>query len=142
MIVRNFSENDIQDASQIAHLVWGDLYTKESDKLQKLIYDFMVKYYDLNRKYSFSLENDDFKGFILANTKYDKNESINPFKEEAKQLDEKDEKTANELADYLEACGKEVKDVMQDNDIMIGLFISCEKAVSYTHLTLPTICSV
>ena len=94
MIVRNFSENDIQEASQISHLVWGDLYTKESDKLQKLIYDFMVKYYVLNRKYSFSMEDDGFKGFILANTKYDKNESINYFKEAAKELDENEAKTA------------------------------------------------
>ena len=72
MIVENFADKDVEAASKIAHLVWGDLYTHESKKLQKLIYDFMVKYYDLNRKYSFALHNDDFKGFILTNTKFDK----------------------------------------------------------------------
>ena len=84
MIVENFADKDVEAASKIAHLVWGDLYTHESKKLQKLIYDFMVKYYDLNRKYSFALHNDDFKGFILTNTKFDKNDSLNSFKEEAK----------------------------------------------------------
>lgn len=49
------------------------------------------------------------------------------FKEAAKELDENEAKTAIELADYLEACGKEVKEVMQDTDIMTGLFISCQK---------------
>lgn len=127
MIVENFADKDVEAASKIAHLVWGDLYIHESKKLQKLIYDFMVKYYDLNRKYSFALHNNDFKGFILTNTKFDKNDSVNLFKEEAKLLDAKEQKTAVELADYLEACGKEVKAVMQENDIMIGLFISCQK---------------
>lgn len=127
MIVENFADKDVEAASKIAHLVWGDLYIHESKKLQKLIYDFMVKYYDLNRKYSFALHNYDFKGFILTNTKFDRNDSINSFKEEAKLLDEKEQKTAVELADYLEACGKEVKAVMQENDIMIGLFISLQK---------------
>ena len=87
---------------------WWSTYFEvgTEEEAEKLIYDFMVKYYDLNRKYSFSLEDDGFKGFILANTKYDKNESINYFKEAAKELDENEAKTAIELADYLEACGK------------------------------------
>ena len=93
MIVENFADKDVEAASKIAHLVWGDLYIHESKKLQKLIYDFMVKYYDLNRKYSFALHNYDFKGFILTNTKFDRNDSINSFKEEAKSLDEKEQKT-------------------------------------------------
>ncbi len=127
MIVENFADKDVEAASKIAHLVWGNLYENQPEKLQTLIYNFTLNYYDVNRKFSFALQDNGLQGLILTNTKFDKNDSVNLFKEQAKSLDEKEQKTAVELADYLEACGKEVKAVMQENDIMIGLFISCQK---------------
>ena len=47
MIVRNFKNSDIEEASQITHLVWGDLYANESKTLQQIIYDFTLEYLSL-----------------------------------------------------------------------------------------------
>lgn len=128
MIIRNFEDKDIEQASKIAYLVWGDLYTSESQELQKLIYDFMIEYYDLNRKYSFSICDKDFKAFLLASLKNDINNSQKDYRHKILKLrNEKEQKIAFELLEYLEHCGQEVKTIMSDDDIMLNLFISCQK---------------
>lgn len=140
-MIKNFNSNDIQEASKIAHLTWGDFYTNESRELQKLIYDFMVKYYDLNRKYSFSYIENGYKGFILAAEKEDKNNCFEEFKACIQTLNEKEQKTALDLYNYLETCGKLVKDIMSHDDIMLGLFVSIQKGVGKQLLNqLATTC--
>lgn len=128
MIIRNFEDKDIEQASKIAHLVWGDLYTNESKELQKLIYDFMIEYYDLNRKYSFSILDEDVKAFLLSGLRNDKNNSTEIYKQKILKLgSKKEQKIAFELLEYLEHCGQEVKNIMTNYDIMLNLFISQQK---------------
>lgn len=141
MQIRNFTDNDISCASKIAHRVWGDLYTNESPELQNLIYEFTVYYYDLNREFSFSIRDEKLNGFLLAATKYDKNNSKETYLEKLKTLDEKEQKIGRDLIDYLETCGKAVKKHMNDDDIMLGLFISQEKGCGKILLSrLTEIC--
>lgn len=135
-MIRNFEDSDIIEASAVSHLTWGDMYTHESSELQNLIYEFMVEYYDLNRKFSFSILDENYKGFLLAAKKDDKNDSFGLLKERVAQLkDIKDQKIALELYDYLEACGKEVKRNMNDDDVMLGLFVSVQKGCGKMLLT-------
>ena len=127
MIVRNFTDIDIEEASKITHLVWGDLYSKESAELQKRIYDFTLEYYYLNKTFSFALDDDGLKGLVFASSKTDKNSSVENFKTEIQTLPDNDKITALNLLDYLENTGKEVKLVMNEYDLMMGLFISTQK---------------
>lgn len=128
MIIRNFEDSDIVEAGAIAHLTWGDMYADESRDLQNLIYEFMVGYYDLNRKCSFSCIDDGFKGFILAARKADVNNSYEKLKSRVEKLrDKKERQIALELYSYLESCGKSVKEVMNEDDIMLGLFVSIQR---------------
>lgn len=127
MIVRNFTDIDIEEASKITHLVWGALYSKENAGLQKIIYDFTLKYYYLNKTFSFALDDDGLKGLVFASSKTDKNSSVENFKTEIQTLSDNDKITALNLLDYLENTGKEVKLVMNEYDLMMGLFISTQK---------------
>ena len=127
MIVRNFTDIDIEEASKITRLVWGDLYAKESETLQKVIYDFTLKYYYLNNKFSFALDDEGLKGLIFASLKTDKNNSVENFKTEIQTLSDNDKITTLNLLDYVENTGKEVKSIMTENDLMMGLFISTQK---------------
>ncbi len=127
MIIKNFADSDIIEAQAISHLVWGDLYTEESVELQNFIYKFMVEYYDLNRKYSFSIRDDGFKGFILAALKDDKNTAYDLFKLRVGNLEDKEQRMAFELYSYLEACGSAVKEAMTGDDVMLGLFVSIQR---------------
>lgn len=127
MIIRNFKNSDIEEAEKITHLVWGDLYANENSRLQKLIYDFTLEYYYLNETFSFALDENGIKGFVFAALKKDKNNSSEKFKTKINTLNEQDKITALNLLDYVESTGKEVKGVMNENDLMMGLFISTQK---------------
>ena len=128
MVIKNFENSDIENASKVAHLVWGDLYSHESYELQNLIYDFMVSYYDLNREFSFSVRDEDFKGFLLASLKNDTNNSRKLFEKKVAELESMEEqKIALELLDYLDTCGQEVKNIMKEDDVVLNLFISRQK---------------
>ena len=127
MIVRNFTDIDIESASKITNLVWGDLYANESKELQKVIYDFTLKYYYLNNRFSFALDDEGLKGLIFASLKTDKNNSIENFKTEIQTLSDNDKITTLNLLDYVENTGREVKNAMGEDDLMMGLFISTQK---------------
>lgn len=91
MLIRNFNDSDIVEACAVSHLTWGGMYTSESQELQNLIYEFMVEYYDVNRKYSFSCRDNGFKGFILAELKDDTNTCIEKLKVKVEKLKGKNE---------------------------------------------------
>lgn len=127
MHIRNFTDKDIVQASKLAKLTWGDFYAHESENLQNLIYSFMVEYYDLNREYSFSIVENDLKGFLFAFCKTDSykpkdfDKRVNALKDKAEQ------KIAFDLFNYLEVCRNELKNIINDNDIILGLFVSIQK---------------
>ncbi|MBQ9688440.1 hypothetical protein IJV79_02250 [bacterium] len=123
-MIISFEDTHIENACKISHFTWGDFYKKESERVQKVIYDFMIEYYDLNRDYSFSFVDDGYKGFILANEKTDKKVlSTTAFES----LEEGDRVVAEDLLSCLESCGKSVKSEMTTDDIMVGLFVSTQK---------------
>ena len=126
-MIRNFKDSDIKTACSFAHLVWGGLYSDCSERLQKFIYDFTVEYYDLNRIFSFSFVDDGLKGFILAAKKADSVQSSGKFHEKLENLNDTEQKTAREFYDYLEFCGNATKNAMNDDDVMMGLFVSTQK---------------
>lgn len=127
MIVRNFIDKDIEEASKITRLVWGDLYAKESTELQNFIYDFTLKYYYLNKTFSFALDDNGLKGLVFASSKADKNDSVENFAAGIQTLTQDDKITAFNFLDYVENTGKEVKTIMNEDDLMMGLFISTQK---------------
>lgn len=130
MFVRNFENSDIKNAKKLSHFVWGDFYKEENIEIQNLIYDFTVEYYDLNRKFSYSIldDNENFKGFLFAFNKQDKNDRLSVLKEMIKMLkNQNSENILLELYEYLHYCGVKTKGYMNDDDIMLGLFVSIHK---------------
>ena len=126
-MIKNIEDFDIKPACSLAHLVWGGLYSDCSKSLQKIIYEFTVQYYDLNRNFSFSWYDNGLKGFIFAAEKADCKQNYENFQNLIKNLNENEQKTAMEFYDYLEFCGKETKEAMNDDDVMMGLFVSTKK---------------
>ncbi len=127
MLLRRFTDSDILQSPRLAKLTWGNFYTHESEELQNLIYGFMVEYYDLNREFSFSIVDNGLKGILLAFLKTD-NYKMNNFFERINALSNKTEQeTALNLFNYLEICGKEVKNIINNDDIILGLFVSIQK---------------
>lgn len=130
MIVKNFKNSDIKNAKKLSHLVWGDFYKKENTEVQNLIYDFTIEYYDLNRNFSYKILDDDenCKGFLFAFNKQDKNDCLNALRKKIKVFkNQNSENILSELHEFLNFCGTKTKEYMNDDDIMLGLFVSIQK---------------
>lgn len=128
MILKSFQETDIEKATLLTKLVWGDFYDKESSDLQNLINSFTLEYYNLNPKYSFCLFDEELKGFLSAFTKDDFVDKSELFKEKLKALKTTDEKKiAINFYEYLEFCSTELKNFMTNSDVFLGLFVSTQK---------------
>ena len=81
----------------------------------------------MNKNFSFALDENGLCGLLFASLKTDKNLVTDEYKNKISTFNEKDRKTILNLFDYVENTGKEVKKVMNDDDLMMGLFISTQK---------------
>lgn len=127
MLINFFNDSNISEAKILTKLVWGDFFEKGNLDVQKLIYDFTFEYYDLNREYSFSITDNKLVAFLLAYKKEDKNNTLLEYKNKIKYLNNSYKKTALEVFNFVEFCSNETKNLMSENDIILGLFVSTQK---------------
>lgn len=123
MEIRNFCDKDHEQAVQVVYNEWAHMFD-EPENIKKTLYKFMISHYDLNRKYSFSVLNPDLKGFLLAALKSDENNSNENLKKELDELSTKERKIGLEFLKYFEHNECMVKKHMQEDDIMLCLFMS------------------
>ena len=55
MLIRKFQETDVHAAGQMAYDTWSYELDGVGNDLNRFIHEYMVRYYDTNRQYSFSL---------------------------------------------------------------------------------------
>lgn len=130
MYVNKLENNDIITAKNLSHLVWGDFYKSLDLKIQNLIYNFTVEYYDLNRQFSFGCFDSDneLKGYLLAFKKNNKEIGIHELNKIVETVSDREGRNIlYEFFGFLKVCGEETKQLMNDDDIMLGLFVSTLK---------------
>ena len=123
MFIQKLNKNDKKIAKNLTKLVWGELYSSKSEQLQKLIYDFTFEFYDINSEFSFGIFEDGLKGFVLSNLKND----YKKINFSIENLDEKEKVLFKELVEYVEFMSEETKKLMNDNDVLLGIFVSIKK---------------
>lgn len=129
MLIRNFKKEDIKPAIDLSRLVWGYLYKNKSKRVQELIYGYTFEYYNLNNSFSFSAideKSHKLKGFLLASCKADYKGDDN-FDQKIKNFNEEEKKVCLDFYDFLTVCTQKTKEYMEDDDIIMGLFVSIQK---------------
>ncbi len=124
MQIRNFQEKDIAAAGQMAYDTWSYELEGVGKDLNRFIHEYMVRYYDTNRQYSFSLVDQSLNAFLLAGFKNDPAGCQSWFDESLSRFAPEEKEVAFEYRDYLSRNGAAVKKYMKDRDIMMGLFMS------------------
>ena len=71
MLIRKFQETDVHAAGQMAYDTWSYELNGVGHDLNRFIHEYMVRYYDTNRQYSFSLLDQSLNAFLLAGFKTD-----------------------------------------------------------------------
>lgn len=127
MEIKLFKNLNIDEAKVLTKLVWGDFFENESQELQKIIYNFTFEYYDLNRNFSFAISDEKLDAFLLSYRKADKNNKYEEYIEKIKIYNQIEQKKLLEVFKFVDFSSKKVKNLMSENDILIGLFVSLKK---------------
>ncbi len=124
MLIRKFQQTDVPAAGQMAFDAWSYELDGVGHDLNRFIHEYMVRYYDTNRQYSFSLVDESLNAFLLAGFKTDSAACKSWFESTLSRFLPEEKQIALEYRDYLSRNGSAVKKYMKDGDIMMNLFMS------------------
>ena len=124
MGIRAFREKDIGEAGQMACDVWSGELSGIRTELNRFIHEYLVRYYDVNRRYSYSVAGDSLDAFLLAGFKRDRSDCDKWFYGELSLFSEAEKEIALHYRNYLGKNGEAVKKFMGERDIQMGLFMS------------------
>lgn len=122
-----FKNSNTKEAKILTKLVWGDFFKNDALEFQKIVYDFTFEYYDLNRNFSFAISDEKLNAFLLSYRKKDKNNKYEEYLNKIKNYNQSEQKKLSEIFDFIDFSSKKVKNLMSENDILIGLFVSIKK---------------
>lgn len=125
MEVRQFEEKDIKEAGRLAYEYWSEELPDSEEQIKRIIYEYMVRYYDRNRELSFSVTvNGELNGFLLAFQQSDNNRNRKWLLSELEPFSPEKQKLALEYERYYQHNGAKTKEYLAENDALVGLFVS------------------
>lgn len=128
MEVRHFEDKDIKEAGRLAYEYWSGELPDNGEAIKRVIYEYMVRYYDRNRTLSFSITDKGvLKGFILAFRKNDSATGSDWLSSELSKFSMPEQELALEYDDYYQYNGTKTKELIGMNDTVVGLFVSAQR---------------
>ncbi len=124
MGIRQFTEQDIVPAGQMAYDVWSYELDGVGDAFNRFIHEYLVRYYDVNRHYSWCVDEGGLDAFLLAGCKTDVGSCDTWFSHGLSGFSREERKIALQYRDYLARNSHAVRRFMTGNDIQMGLFMS------------------
>lgn len=124
MGIRTFQEDDIEIAGKMACDVWSFELDGVRPELNRFVHEYLVRYYDVNRRLSFCNVSDELDAFLLAGFKTDRSECDIWFERNLSFFSDDEKKIIQEYRNYLSGNGNAVKRFMGECDVQMGLFIS------------------
>lgn len=116
MEVRHFENADIQEAGEMVYDYWSGELPDSGESIKRVIYEYMVRYYDRNRHLSFSItDNGRLKGFLLAFRKDDSTNSMDWLSSELIKFSTPEQELALEYHLYYQRNGAKMKEQMETN---------------------------
>lgn len=129
MRVRNFCDQDIIQATSMSLAAWHDEMPDEHEAFKQFIYEYIVRYYDINRRFSFSYANanDEAEAVLLSGFKHDAGNSSQWFEKESRRFSTRERQIALKYKQYLDHNGRITKSHANRSDLLLNLFISRQK---------------
>ena len=124
MGIRQFTEQDIVSAGQMAYDTWSYELDGVGDAFNRFIHEYLVRYYDVNRRYSWCVAGDGLDAFLLAGCKADVSHCDDWFSHGLSGFSRQEREIALQYRDYLARNSHAVRRFMTGNDVQMGLFMS------------------
>ena len=129
--IERFTYNDIEEATRLTLLTWGEEMALANEKLQAVLYESMVRYYFRSSEFSYKMVDEDnsTQGFLLAAPLTARDNSQGWLLEQLQdfRLDEQD--LVYNYLRYLSYNGQQVRKLAQADDLLLCLFLSRKPGV-------------
>ena len=129
--IERFTYNDIEEASRLTLLTWGEEMALANEKLKAVLYESMVRYYFRSSEFSYKMVDEDnsTQGFLLAAPLTARDNSQGWLLEQLQdfRLDEQD--LVYNYLRYLSYNGQQVRKLAQADDLLLCLFLSRKPGV-------------
>ena len=129
--IERFTYNDIDEATRLTLLTWGEEMALANEKLKTVLYESMVRYYFRSSEFSYKMVDEDnsTQGFLLAAPLTARDNSQGWLLEQLQdfRLDEQD--LVYNYLRYLSYNGQQVRKLAQADDLLLCLFLSRKPGV-------------
>lgn len=129
--IERFTYNDIEEATRLTLLTWGEEMALANEKLKAVLYESMVRYYFRSSEFSYKMVDEDnsTQGFLLAAPLTARDNSQGWLLEQLQdfRLDEQD--LVYNYLRYLSYNGQQVRKLAQADDLLLCLFLSRKPGV-------------
>ena len=129
--IERFTYNDIEEATRLTLLTWGEEMALANEKLKAVLYEAMVRYYFRSSEFSYKMVDEDgpMQGFLLAAPLTARDNSQGWLLEQLQdfRLDERD--LVYNYLRYLNYNGQQVRKLAQADDLLLCLFLSRKPGV-------------
>lgn len=122
-MIRNYKDVDYDMVEYITEDYWKNEVEMDLE-LQHFIYHFLVNYYLYDNKYSYVIDEDGVKAFLLSCLKNESNNCIELFNNTVSSLSLDNQRKACDYLKYIEYNHKKVLSYMSDNSLYLGLIAS------------------
>lgn len=142
MSIRNFCDQDIAPAAIMSMSAWQDEMPEEQEAFRLFIYEYIVRYYDRNRLFSFSYtDEDNVTAILLAGFKHDVCICNKWFETECLRFSSREQQIARKYKQYLDYNGSITKSHANRRDLLVNLLISRQRGRGKALLQhLDTVC--
>lgn len=129
--IARFTSNDITEAVPLTLLTWGEEMALANEQLKKVLYEAMVRYYFRSEEFSYKLvdENGAMQGFLLAAPICARDNSQQWLQEQLQIFSSEEQDLVYNYLRYLSYNGQQVRQVAQDKDLLLCLFLSRKPGV-------------
>lgn len=122
-MIKLYKDSYFNSLSNITTSLWKGEVEMDTE-LISFIYPFLVRFYSYINKYSYVLEENEIKAFLLCYRLCDTNNAKEYFYNKINSLNVENKNKAITYLNYLEYNQKKIKEYMNNNSLCIGLLAS------------------
>ena len=129
--IERFTYNDIEEATRLTLLTWGEEMALANEKLKAVLYEAMVRYYFRSSEFSYKMVDEDnsTQGFLLAAPLDARDNSQKWLEEQLQGFATEEQDLVYNYLRYLSYNGQQVRKVAQPSDLLLCLFLSRKPGV-------------
>ena len=124
--IERFTAEDINEATLLTLLTWGEEMALANEQLKNVLYEAMVRYYFRSSDFSYKMLDEEraMQGFLLAAPLTARDNSQKELERRLQNFTTEEQDLVYNYLRYLSYNGQQIRKIAQANDLLLCLFLS------------------